>query len=289
MATNIDINAYLNISYATYTANFMTIIGSVFSIIIFSRKVFSRNSIGVYCRSLAIFDLFNTYNLGVGIATKITNQTLFQENNVLCKLYNYISPVFASMCAWRFEFFKKRWFQYSLIIGLLIFHCLLYTPNLFFSGIVVYQYDNFTSSQCLNPSFVMPIILLVESSLLTLIILFIVSALIIRFLADSRNKVANESSNTTSNTTNNSARQRRAKDLKFAFNSVILNIFHIFLTTPAVILSAIPISDVVVYLLANLIAYFFYSLNFALHFWVHLVVNSFFRKEFLIFIRVKKE
>lgn len=64
MATNIDIEAYLNINYATYTANFLTIIGSIFSIIIFFRKVFSRNSIGFYCKTLAIFDLFNTYNLG---------------------------------------------------------------------------------------------------------------------------------------------------------------------------------------------------------------------------------
>ena len=80
---------------------------------------------------------------------------------------------------------------------------------------------------------------------------------------------------------------KRAKDMKFAFNLVILNVIHIFLTSPAIIVSAIQFTDLQVYLIVYVISHFFFSLNFALHFGVHFCVNSVFRKEFLTLIRFK--
>ena len=299
MVSTQDIYAFIRNSI--YVVNFLTIIGSILSFAIFSRKIFSKSTIGIYCKSLAVFDLFAILNFSVGIAALILNsRSVVQSNDWLCKMYNYISPVFSSMCAWilvffsldqlitvsmtkRFLVFKKKWFQYSLILGLLAFHLAFISPNLVYAGLV----NVGGTTQCLNRSIILPIIVLVESSILPLVTLFIITAVILRYLAQSRNRTFNEFSNTTSSA-NNLANQRRLKDMKFAFNSVILNIIHIVLTTPSVIIGIIPISDISVYMIASIVGYFFYCLNFALHFWIHLFVNSFFRKELFILLRIKK-
>ena len=298
---------YKGINYSIYAMNFLAIIGSVFTYVIFFKKVFRKNTIGFYCRSLAFCDLFIIYNLIVGIAQIVMNNfTLVENNNWLCRTISYISPVFSSMSGWilvafsldqlinvsmtkRFAFFKKRWFQYSVLFGLFTFHCLFYVPNFLYSeskNIKINVNVNYTI--CGNKSLVLPIALLVESSILPLITLLMLTSLIVRYLTKSRNKTFNVEMSNFSFSSNHIMQQKRAKDMKFAFNLVILNVMHIFLTSPAIIVSAIQFTNLEVYLIVYVISHFFFSLNFALHFWIHFCVNSVFRKEFLTLIRIKK-
>lgn len=287
-----EIVSYINNSI--YVINILTIIGSVFSIIIFSRKSFEKSTIGIYCKSLAIFDLFVIFNLSVGIASIAinNNRSLMRDTEWICKMMTYFVAVFSAMSGWilvffsvdqlinvsltkRFLFFKKKWFQYSLILGLFIFHCLFYIPMIStFSLINKIDNGNISIPSCGTSSIVLPIVLFLEGTLIPLIILIILSVVIGRILRKSRRRVTNNGQQVISSSQN-----------KYAFNSVILNIMHIVLLTPLLIFVSIPFSSYEYFLLFNVIAYFFTALNNALHFWVHFSVNSIFRKEFLILFK----
>ena len=306
----IEIVAYINDSI--YVINILTTIGSVFSIIIFSRKSFEKSTIGIYCKLLAIFDLSVIFNLSVGIASISinNNRSLLRDTEWICKMMTYVVAVFSAMTGWilvffsvdqlinvsmtqRFLFYKKKWFQYSLILGLFIFHCLFYIPMIFtFNLINKIENGNISVPSCATSSIVLPIVLFAEATLIPLIILLILTAVIGRYLSKSRRKVTNDSRSKTSNgqqvissTKTTAVDNRRAHEFKYAFNSVILNIMHIVLLTPLLIFVSIPFSSFEYFLLFNVIAYVFSALNNALHFLVHFGVNSIFRKEVFILIR----
>ena len=288
----LDIVNVLNILYITqYVLNGVTILGSFLSFIIFSRKAFEKSSIGLYCKSLAIFDLFVAYNLGYGMVSS--------DYEILCQLAYFISTGISPIPGWilvvfsfdqliivsrtdRFKFFKKRWFQYSIILGIAIFNCALYSPIFMFSGLQkIGSYENQTFYSCELISFIIPIVYMIESTFIPFVFIIISTSLIVRTLIKSRQKVA-------SNLHGHNLLVRRLHELKFALSSVILNVLFIFLTFPLIISHIIPIDDYLMFSLMNSIFLVVFYLNFATHFWVHLVFNSVFRHEFLIFIRVKK-
>ena len=304
-----------------YVINLMTILGSVLSFIIFSRKSFKKSTIGIYCKSLAIFDLSEVFNLVVGIAsiTRNNNRSLILDTKWACKMMAYICAVFSTMSGWilvffsldqlvtismtrRFHFYKKTWLQYTIIFGLFVFHCTIYIPMIFkFSVVYVTNIENENMSTCGTSSIVFPIIIFAEASLIPLIILSILTAIIVKYLAKSRRRVNINLRSKTSNEqqVSNAASSsslsatvissnRRLKEFKYAFNSVILNIIHILFLMPLLIFTAtLSISSLSIdnFLLFNAIAYAFGSLSTALHFWVYFCVNSIFRKEFFILIR----
>ena len=309
-----EIVSYINDSI--YVVNFFTIFTSVLSFVIFSRKAFSKSTIGFYCRSLAAFDIPVIINLSVGIASIAinNNRSLLRDIEWACKMMTYVVAVFSAMSGWilvffsidqliavsmtqRFGFFKKTWFQYSLILGLFAVHSSFYIPMIFaFSLVNKTSSENVTSTTCSTSSLAVPIIIFAEATLIPLIILIILTSVIGRYLTKSRRRITiNSISHTTndqqalSSTTNSTAHNRRAHEFKYAFNSIILNIMHIMLLTPLLVFNAIPLGNSDIYLILNVIAYLFYYLNNALHFWVHFSVNSIFRKEFLILIRVKNQ
>ena len=296
-----EINLY--ISYLTYAVNFLTIVGSILSFIIFSRRAFERSTIGIYCRALAIFDLFVIFNFSVGIASIAMNYPLMVNTDWLCKTISYISPVFSSMSGWtlvafsldqlitvsltkRFIFFKKIWFQYSLILGLFILHCLIFTPMIFSSSVTNKTIDaNISTLICNTEWLALPIIILVEGTFIPFVILFILTAIIVGYLAKSRSQTINQLSSSLPSVRNQM--RRRRKEFKYAFNSVILNIMHILLTSPITIIASIHFNDIGLYIIIAAVGYFIYSLNFALHFWIHFLVNSFFRNELFILFRIR--
>ena len=117
----------------------------------------------------------------------------------------------------------------------------------------------------------------------TKIIIIISTFFIVRFLVKSRKKISTEPSE---GSTQVVVKRRR---FKFAFNSVILNIMFIVLILPLLLSYIIPknadfnVSDMI-----NTICFTLFYLNFALHFWVHLICNSIFRREFLLLFCIIK-
>jgi hypothetical protein len=278
-----------------YGVNFMTILGSLLTFIIFSRKAFEKSSISVYCKALAIFDLFVVFNLVSGLTSIISNISLNNDYDFFCKLIYFISTGISAIPGWilvafsidqliivcitdRFRFFKKRRFQYSLILGIAIFHCVLYSPVFFFTGVLNVTTENGTIKICQNSSFVMPILYLFESNIIPFTFIVVCTALIVRILFRSRKKIATELV---------VPRRRQVRDLKFAFNSVILNILFIVFIIPLILSYILPL-DFSTFNFFNTVSFTLFYLNFALHFWIHLCFNSIFRKEFLILFRIIK-
>jgi hypothetical protein len=150
MNSSSNYNITKGIIYSMYGVNCLGLIGSVISIVIFSRKKFAKKSIGVYCKCLAIFDLFVVFNLVVKITEIIIKQPIFNRYEIVCKLITFISSGISPIPGWilaafsldqlicvsnetikqRFSFTKNRWFQYSLIIGIFIVHFGMYSPAL---------------------------------------------------------------------------------------------------------------------------------------------------------------
>ena len=69
------------------------LIGNLITFIVFSRPVFSKNSISTYCRALAIFDCFSIYELVADVGLVSFNYFVPQKSDIGCKLYYY-----AGMC-----------------------------------------------------------------------------------------------------------------------------------------------------------------------------------------------
>ena len=288
----------------TYALNVCTIIGSVMSFIIFSRKPFEKNSFGFYCKLLAIFDLFVMYNLAFGLASIILNSQFINYYDSLCKLYYYVSSIASPMPVWtlvifsfdqlivvskteKFAIFKKRRFQYASIPVIIIFHCALYIPVLFLSGVEGVALQNQTFYSCVVYSKLMPVVFLIESNILPFMLIIVSMFFLVTILIKSREKVF--SSDHQRPQSNTQLTRRRNLDVKFAFNLVALNIIFIVLTIPIVVCYILPVdSDYLLFSLIYSIGFFLFYLNFALHFWVHLTFNSIFRREFLLFIRVIK-
>ena len=288
-----------NIWRGVLAINLMTIVGSILSFIVFSRKAFQKSSIRIYCRALAIFDLYVIFNLSVDVYSQISGVQLIASNSYVCKVSYFLTDSFTSVQGWilvvfsvdqlidvsmtkRFAFYKKHWFQYALIIGVFIFHCGLYSQVFVLVTNLGIKIGNTVSYSCDTLSLALPIVYFIECSLLPFIILLISSSLILRILIRSRRRTGLGTSNSDSSFT------RRIRDLKFAFNSVVLNAIFIIFTTPLVVRLFFPKTDFVTgYYINNILSLFFY-LNYALHFWVHLSFNSIFRNEFLILLRIKK-
>lgn len=274
----------------SYVINVCTVLGSILTVIIFSRKAFEKSSIRFYCKSLAIFDLFVIFNFGFGLAALILNSPVIYFNIYICKIGYFISIGISPIPGWilvvfsfdqliivsrteRFQFFKKPWFQYSIIVGLFISHCAIYSHLFVLYDMVNVNVQNDTYYSCESISISTPILYLIESSLIPFVLISISMFFVVRLLVRSRQKAFHGSGN--------SFKSRRKTEYKFAFNSVILNVLFIVLTTPIVICYLLPI-EYSLYIMIHACCSVFFNLNFALHFCIHLTFNSIFRREFLI-------
>lgn len=281
----------------TFLINLLTVFGSVISFIIFSRKIFKQSSIGFYCKSLAIFDLFVLFIMGFGIAGQILNVQLIASNDNICKFVFFISISTSPIQGWilivfsidelitvsmigRFGFIKNQWFKYTITLFIFIFHCGLYSPVFVSVGRMITTINNVTYYNCVIYSIGLEITYFLEASCIPFVIMIILTVRIIKILIASRRRASLQPFNRALN--------RRVRHLKYAFNSVILNILFILFTTPLVVFYMFPISDFRLSALINVVCFLFFYLNFALHFWVHLFVNSYFRNELLVLFRIRK-
>ena len=291
-----------DLNIIAFVINGLTIIGSALTIIIFSRKAFEKTSIGFYCKWLAIFDdVYAILNLSLSFASSSPSAISPQTANFTCKLFYYMTGVATSMPLWilavfsldqlitvsrknRFQFFKKRWFQWLLVLGLFIIQCAILSPYFIFYGFFSVTIQNVTIYSCSTDPEVLQILMVVtfiESIFLPFFIIIISMLFVIRILIQSRKKV------TSSGQSNNIVAKRR-REIKFAFNSVVLNIIFIVFSTPVLIYFFFPVVDYFFFQLLNTIFFLLFNINFSLHFWVNLAINSVFRNEFLILFRIKK-
>ena len=273
------------------------LIGNILSIIIFSRKTFRNNSISTYCIALALCELWNLLVFIIDIYTLTQNKFLYDQSDSLCKLTYGIITYTASIQPWIMVAFsldkllsmrvssiailKKKWFQWSVVAGIVLFTAALYIYVPLFIRVRElfpgYSLCDVTSIGFFNTHIV---IFTFETCLIPFFFMAFTSILTILLLIKSRNSVAKNGQVT---------RERKSRDKKFAITSITFNITFIILKLPSaifyILLAYYSLYD------SNFqrVASYTYYLNMSMSFFIHLLTNSIFRREFLVLLRLAKE
>jgi hypothetical protein len=176
---------------------------------------------------------------------------------------------------------KKKWFQWSVVATIVLINIALYinmpismkrreiSPGYFKCDLTTIKFF-----------FVNVIINLVETSFIPFIVMIITSILTTRKLIDSRNAVMK--------TTGKVSKERKSRDTKYAITSLSFNVLFIFLKLPSAIFFTLnAFFHYYNMYFARIVTLTFY-LNSSLSFLVHLVTNSLFRQELLIFFKSTK-
>lgn len=128
--------------------------------------------------------------------------------------------------------------------------------------------------------FAISIVYLLETLIVPFLIMFGSSVLIIRALYQSRTRIVAHQSR-------DAAAARKAKDFKFAVNSIVLNILFIALQIPVVLFSLLNITDRPTLAVFGYSAALCFTMNFAKLFFGYFISNSIFRQELFNMVRFK--
>lgn len=278
------------------------LIGNVITFIIFSRPVFEKNSISVYCRALVIADSFTFVNLIYDIGIAFFDINFVDHSDFACVLINYTGMIFGALNGWILITFsidkllnmksignsliKKRWFQYAVIISLFIFHVLLYLEVPIYLRLSSFDVSNMTLTFCsfsLMPFATLTISMyLLEGNIVPFIVIFTTSIISIRTIRKSSRNLMN-SQLSLSNI-------RNKRDVKFAVTSITFNILFIVLRMPGMVLIVLStyISSLSISGLELQLTLLLYFMNYSIGVIVHLVSNNLFRAEFFLLFRCEK-
>ena len=287
-----------------YTINTMTVItiaigviGHIVSVIVYLRKPFRNNSISTYCIALAVVECLALFKFALIIGTLAYNLSYITDlSDELCKSFNYILTLLVSiqpfimvafsmdkllsMRTKSFPMLKKKWFQVSIVSGIVLFNALIYiyypillkrrivAPGRFVCDSSAMSFFTILTNELLIETFIFPFVIMIVTSVLT-----------IRQLYKSRNSIER---------IGNVGKERKSRDAKFAITSLTLNVMFIILKLPFLIFYVLNAYllyyDVYFYNIANFLFYLYTSSGF----FIHLATNSIFRQEFLLLIRLKK-
>ena len=261
--------------------------GNVISFAIFSRKRFQKNSISTYCQALALIDCFTIAEILDTFYLLLYKLEFNNTSDEACKALSYIPPIYNSIPVWILVAFsldkllnmrrktinllQKKWFQWSLIAGIVLFHLILYIGLPIF---VVRREISPGFYLCDQTTFeffdTLMIVLVIETCFIPFIIMIVSSIMTIRLLYKSRRLVERAGKLTAS---------RRSRDTRYAISSVVFNFVFIPLKLPIVIyyiLSSFDVEISIYYFQISILLYFFTSSS---NFFVHMATNSLFRKE----------
>lgn len=284
-------------------------IGNLFSFIVYSRKVFMKNSLGIYFCSLSITDtltLFNILKYFLKYAFKIDIR-LFDE--FFCKAIEYFSLTISSISAWTlviisfdrmvyilypkiFILLNRRMYQVIIIVSNYLLNMVFYIAAIRNAEFIKFLPDNsnFTKNMDLNLEYInitieckydyrmhiLRFIDLISSSLLPFLFMVVFSFFTIRSIAKSRKKMK-------TNKILNKTKKLISKDLQFALTSIFLNLVFLFLTSPVLIFHILDEFNLksdaftILYRGSDILFY----INFSTLFFVSYFFNSIFKCEFL--------
>lgn len=291
-----------------YISIFIYIFGSIGNILvykIYSSAALQKYSMSTYFRAIAIFDNLNLISL---LAIYFINQfgiDLSHTIDFFCKSQVYFTYTNGPISVWlmvaisidryfniaypkRFPILVNKKFQLMIIIGLFLFNYVFYSFIIWDSFLVVTSSTNGTNvTMCKNNynNFVIGWMDFFNSTAVPILLMIIFSWALILSIHKSRTRIHHANNKGTSN----------VRDRKFAMTSLSLNLIFLILLGPVELFNIVTAtagftltSSTLNY---NLIAYVIsepYYFNYAIGFYVQLVANSVFRKEFLKLLKKSK-
>ena len=281
---------YFTFATTAIEAAFIAIglIGNLLSIIVFSRKTFRNNSISTYCIALSIVECLTLVQFINDISYLKYKVYLMNQSEVFCKIVYTNSISTSSIQPWiivvfsvdkllsmrtrSIDILKKKWFQWSLVAAIFLFHIAfyIYVPILLKLGEIFpgYFICDLSTMGFFN---IYMIINMLDSIAIPFIIMLVSSILTIRKLFKSRISIERSGKLGT---------ERRSRDHKYAISSIIFNAMFIVLKLPtSIIFTSFAFSSYYNMYLYS-ISVLLFHLNLSLSFFIHFMTNSLFRREF---------
>ena len=270
------------------------LIGNLLSIIIFLRKTFRSNSISTYCIALSIVQCTSLTQLIVAIYSLVYSINLSNQSDSLCKFFNSMPAFLSGIQPWimvafaldkllcmrakRIAILKKKWFQWSVVAGIVLINTAIYIhmPILMrrreiFPGYFMCDLSTITNFK------VSVIVNLVESGFIPFIIMVFTSIITTRMLIKSRNAAMK---------TGQVSKERKSRDRKYAISSLSFNVLFVLFKLPGLIFFTMNAFFGYFDMYFLMLATFSFNFNSTLSFFIHLVTNSLFRREFLVLFRL---
>jgi hypothetical protein len=285
-------------SIASMTVIGTGIIGNVLTFIVFSRKTFRKNSISTYSRAIVIFSSFTLPQIINFILSRGFNYNFPTINDALCKLWNYLPETYSSIPAWILVAFSldkyismrisqktilnKKWFQIAVVSGIVIFDFCAYMWVPILAKRTEFQPGVFVCSLAAltNIFSAYMIFFATESCLVPFVIMIILSILTIRLLVKSRQNVER---------TGRVDKERKSRDFRYAVTSITFNILFVVLKTPIMVYYILNAYNVVSNVYFNQIAILFFYASASNNFFVHIISNSLFRREFFALFGLRRK
>lgn len=278
------------------------LLGNAITFIIYSRPAFEKNSISVYCRALALFESFIIVDFVYDTRIALFSFILANYTDLACVVFYYFGTAFGAIPGWILIAFsidkllsmknmgnsiiKKRLFQYTVIISIVLVNLLLYIEIPIDLRLVSLNNTNNTNMTCDLTSLRLDTFVsgmyLIEGSLLPFLIMFTTSIISIRLIRKSSKHLS------TTQTAFRNCRNKR--DARFAVTSIVFNFMFIILKSPIIVLAVLKtiipgLNSTDLPLELTYLVYFF---NFSIGLVVHLVSNNLFRSQFCQVFRLIK-
>ena len=274
----------------------MGLIGNVLSIIVFSRKTFRNNSISTYCIALAIIESITAVEFVICVYNLAYNINLPDQSVSLCKFtfsiaiyMNAIQPwiivafsidKILSMRTRSIPILKKKWFQWSIVAGIVLFNLALYIyipiliriaeifPGYFMCDLSTIGFFNIYMLSNILSTCLIPFLAMLITSILT-----------IRLLIKSRKSIEKSGHLT---------KDRKSRDRKYAITSLTFNITFIVLKAPVATFFLMSAYFSYFNLYFYRISFILFFLDMSISFFIHSITNSLFRREILVLLRLKR-
>jgi hypothetical protein len=287
---------YLSTFTAKFVILFFGLLGNTIGIIVFSRKSIEKKiktkliyQVILFINSLFLFsqvfqDTFDSFEI-----------RLHRMSIIACKLRGFWNFAIGPLTKWylvyitierflaikfhNFKLFQEKRFQKIIIIAVIIYTFLLYSPYAIFYDIFTIKSQNTTGIRCRiednNIRSIMASVDTVNSTLLPFIMISVFSLLLIYTIISSRIRAMRMQAT--------SARDRMLKDIRLSLCILAIN-FTIFLSFPLEIANYFVADiDVFLYDIYVCIFYVYYCLDT----FILILLNSNFKNELLLMFKLK--
>lgn len=310
MVNYLSLNTYQQVTYICENIQLIIavigIIGNILVFIVFSRPNLKKYSYSFYCRAMAIADIglfacilknWTAYVLDANLdivfpffcSTSIFLLYLSGEQSVLILTFLTADRMLSIVYSNRFNFIKKRWFHWSIVIVGLVFNTSLNSLPVIYDRIIEINQTN-TSTETIIACYLSPEIdfkqiwIILAFFIVNIVITNFFNIKVIRFMVSSSRNVNRNSSNNLSHSS--------ARDRKFAISSIGLNISSIVLKLPFII-AHLGINNMVIdfdeFVAIQTVVLTFGIIHNGFSFIINFFVNSIFYDEFLALIGIKKQ
>ncbi len=289
----------------TYLYIVIVLIGlftNALTFVVFSRKKFQNTVFSMYFRFLVISDTASLF-LPINKFFELGMNMYFRNiSDLLCKVRYYLVYVINPISGWtlvvisfdrmisicwpnKYRIVKKFKFKMLAICIILGLNLTYYIPNWLFYLKITKKFNNATntttisSQKCTNPGFPLVWLDMLETTLIPFLFMIIFTSLTLNSLKKTKKfKKSTKSS---------SQNKNQIKLKRFAIISMSLNILFLVLNLPYGLLSVIysfvgNLIDDSLYGLLQSICYLLVYSNFSTIFFINILFNSMFRKEFMI-------